>query len=145
MADRLLKGKLPVWMEASHLQCWWICGLRLFLWSMSRLRSPCRFWTVCRRHFCFWRNSTFMHLHHYLSWKITFAGGMGLLLVFQLRHIDCQTYLCIWALNPFWQTFTRPCTSFWKIHTAHYFQQNLKASEALPFSAAIASGFMEVQ
>jgi len=131
-------------MEASHLQCRWICGLRLFLWNMSRLRSPQRFWTVCRRHFWFWKKSMFLCLHHYLSWKITFAGGTGMLLDFKLGHMHCQTYLCMWALNPLWQTFARLCVYFWKIHKDRYFQQNLITFEALPFSAAIASAFMQV-
>lgn len=32
---------------------------------------------------------------------------MGMLLDLQLRPTDWQTYCCIWALNSFWQTFTR--------------------------------------
>lgn len=145
MADMLLKRKLAVSMEASHLQCWWICELSLFPWSMSRLRSPCRFWAICKRRFWFWKNSIFLHLHRYRCWKIIFAAEMGLLLDFQLRRIECRTCPCIWALNPLWQTFTRLCIYFWKIHRTQYFQQNLKACKALPFSATIASAFSEVQ
>lgn len=119
------------------------CGLRLFLWSMSRLGSPCRFKTL-QKSFWLWNSIMFMHLHCYLKWKITSAGGMGMLLDLQLRPTDCQTYCCIWALKTPLGRPSPDCTFFWKIHTAYYFQENPKAFEDLPFSVLIASAFTEV-
>lgn len=143
MADRLLKGKRAVWMEASRLQCWRIVDWDSFSGAWVGW-EVCAGLKLCRKSFWLWNSITFMRLHCYLKWKITSAGGMGMLLDLQLRPTDCQTYCCIWALKT---PFGRPsldCIFFWKIHTAYYFQENPKAFEDLPFSVLIASAFMEV-
>lgn len=105
MADRLLKGKRAVWMAASHLQCW-IVDWDSFsgAWAGWEVRAGFR---LCRKRFWPCNSIMFICLHCYLKWKFTSAGRMSVLLDLQLRPIDCQTYCCIWALNSFWQTFTR--------------------------------------
>lgn len=119
------------------------CGLRLFLWSMSRLGSLCRFKTLQEELLA-------LEQHHvYASpllsqMKNNFCWWNG-----HVARSPTQTYrlpnllLYLSFKNSFWQTFTR-LHLLWKIHTAHYFQENLKAFEDLPFSVLIAPAFTEV-
>lgn len=100
---------------------------------------------ICRKCFWLWNSIVCMCLQCYLKWKITSAGGMGMLLELQLTPLDCQSYCCTWALNSFWQTFTRlhlllenSCSTLFPKKAFP------KAFEDLPFSVLVASGFMEV-
>lgn len=142
MADRLLKGKRAVWMEASRLQCWRIVDWDSFsgAWVGWEVRAGLK---LCRKSFWLWNSVVFMRLHCYLKWKITSAGGMGMLLDLQLRPTDCQTYCCIWALNSFWQAFTRLHLLLENSYST-LFPREPQSFEDVPFSVWIASAFTEV-
>lgn len=106
MADRLLEGKWAAWMEASHLQCWWICGLRLFLWSRSRLGSLCRFKRLQETLL------TLKQLHVCVSpllsqMKNNFCWWNGHVARTSIQNYRLPNLLLVWALNSFLQTFTR--------------------------------------